>query len=207
MVYVGQSVDIERRWKEERTRNENTYITRAIRKYGIKNFTFEVLELCSIEELDAKEQEYIKKFNSNIDGYNLTLGGQKNKRIYKWYVPLIINELKNTNITELDIGLKYNLSDQAVSDINVGKTYTQENEEYPLRKKPTKEILMEKTMISKEELQNDIYTEHMDMKNLCEKYQISEKQIRVYCNRFELKTPSKLKADEKKTVKGPRQQM
>lgn len=57
---------------------------RAIRKYGIDNFIYEVL--CSVrasskkklkQSLDTLESFYIKKYNSNgANGYNLTSGGE-----------------------------------------------------------------------------------------------------------------------------------
>ena len=53
---------------------------------GVENFSFEVIEECSIEELNEKEQFYIKKYNSYIDfpnsnGYNLTLGGDGTRKV------------------------------------------------------------------------------------------------------------------------------
>lgn len=33
-----------------------TKISLAIHKYGLNNFTFEILELCKVEELNEKEQ-------------------------------------------------------------------------------------------------------------------------------------------------------
>lgn len=75
---IGQSRDIERRWKYHKTNFQNptydTYLYRAIRKYGLKNFSFEVLELCKEQELNDKEMFWIKKFNSFKNGYNCTTG-------------------------------------------------------------------------------------------------------------------------------------
>ena len=78
-VYIGQSINIARRWKEHRSRanNNDTPLYRAINKYGLENFTFEILEECSVSELNEKEIYWIKYYNStnrNI-GYNLTTGG------------------------------------------------------------------------------------------------------------------------------------
>lgn len=90
-VYIGQSVDIERRW---RTHKESTYnknkpsynypLSRAMRKYGIENFSFEVLEICDTDKLDELEMEYISMYNSyinaeNSNGYNQTYGGDGNR--------------------------------------------------------------------------------------------------------------------------------
>ena len=61
-IYVGQSIDIEERWKQHRWKafncNEVGYhsaIHAAMRKYGLDNFAYEVLEQCAAEELDEKE--------------------------------------------------------------------------------------------------------------------------------------------------------
>lgn len=48
----------------------------AIQKYGFENFTVEILEECLLEELDVKEAEYIKKYNSLVPcGYNIYPSG------------------------------------------------------------------------------------------------------------------------------------
>lgn len=81
--YIGQSSMIERRWSEEkRNKNNGKKLEKAINKYGIKNFSFEILEECLQEELNLKEMNYIEKFNSVKNGYNITLGGE-GYRLYK----------------------------------------------------------------------------------------------------------------------------
>lgn len=79
-VYIGQSINIEHRWKEhiQEAKNgiRNYALYNAMRKYGIENFSFEIIEECSEKELDEKEVYYIKEYNSYYDGYNSTLGGQ-----------------------------------------------------------------------------------------------------------------------------------
>ena len=62
-VYIGQSINIPKRFGEHKrnafNKNTHTYyypLYKAIRLYGIDNFTFEVLEQCSIEDLTSKEQ-------------------------------------------------------------------------------------------------------------------------------------------------------
>ena len=50
----------------------------AIRKYGVENFTFEVLQdnIADFEELDKAEVYWINYYNTFIKGYNSNLGGQ-----------------------------------------------------------------------------------------------------------------------------------
>ena len=82
-VYIGQTNDIERRWKEhERTfKNNDEVLYRAMRKHGFENFSFEILMLCEEDLLDLMEIYYIKMYNSyiyaeNSNGYNMTKGGE-----------------------------------------------------------------------------------------------------------------------------------
>ena len=83
--YIGQSTDIERRFAQhkspyERERFSEKPLYKAIAKYGINNFSFEILEECPVEELSQKEEYYIKKYNSlcHKNGYNIRSGGEKN---------------------------------------------------------------------------------------------------------------------------------
>lgn len=78
--YIGQSIDIYSRWqqhKSELNRNKhcNNKLQNAWNKYGEKNFSFNILEKCNFSDLDKKEQDYISKYNSYYDGYNLDFGG------------------------------------------------------------------------------------------------------------------------------------
>lgn len=87
--YVGQSINVDKRvnehfWKAriENDRSYNTAIHQAIRKYGKDNFKVEILEECSYEELDLKEQYYISKMNTiSPNGYNILAGGQAKRAI------------------------------------------------------------------------------------------------------------------------------
>lgn len=56
----------------------NNHLYSAMRKYGLENFTFNVIEECRNEDLDDREIYWIKQYNSNDAdyGYNNTGGGQ-----------------------------------------------------------------------------------------------------------------------------------
>lgn len=107
--YIGQAVDYERRIKEHQRRyaeetlkSERSHFYRAIRKYGIENFVFSILKECAIEDLNTLEREYIKKYNSLENGYNMTEGGQNdrpNKKLQEEDV-IFLRELYNSK-TEL----------------------------------------------------------------------------------------------------------
>lgn len=79
-VYIGQSVDIENRFKmhEWHLKNNchvNRYLQRSWNKHGSINFNFEIIERCPEEELTEKEIFYIEKYRKTIQVYNLTDGG------------------------------------------------------------------------------------------------------------------------------------
>lgn len=82
MLYIGQSVDIQKRWIEHRYElnkgiHINKHLQRAWNKYGQDAFVFSILELCDEEDLNNLETEYIASYKSNNEeyGYNLTIGG------------------------------------------------------------------------------------------------------------------------------------
>jgi len=80
--YIGQSVNIERRWMQHKETMNNPYIDAYnrelysdMRVFGLDNFLFEILEECSLEELNNKEKYWIQYYNSYENGYNSTRGG------------------------------------------------------------------------------------------------------------------------------------
>ena len=46
--------------------------------FGADNFDYEIIDNCSQEELNEKEQYYIQKYNSIENGYNYQFGGYNN---------------------------------------------------------------------------------------------------------------------------------
>jgi len=85
--YIGQSNDIEHRWKAHKYAlnsncHDNDYLQKSWNKYGCDNFKFYIVELCDVERLDEREVYYIDFYDTlNRDnGYNLTSGGGANKR-------------------------------------------------------------------------------------------------------------------------------
>ena len=84
-IYIGKTEHIDpiKRWKEhikdsKRERNKNRPIYKAINKYGVENFSFEILE-----ETDKPEQQeiyYISLYDSYKNGYNATIGRRWNTK-------------------------------------------------------------------------------------------------------------------------------
>lgn len=98
---------------------------RAIRKYGLDNFEFSVIEECAIIELDEKEEFYIQQYNTVIPyGYNMSLGGQPQRHFLKLDAERLAQlkiELRDTDIPIKQLAQKYDISHQVVYDINNGK--------------------------------------------------------------------------------------
>ena len=77
--YVGQSVNIKRRWMKHKCPSSITndrIINKAYRKYGFDNFDYQVIEECSEEMLDEREKYWINNLNPV---YNMNEGGTGNK--------------------------------------------------------------------------------------------------------------------------------
>ena len=88
--YIGQTTkSIEERWNRHKRDafNKEKYnyeypLYRAFRKYGIENFSFEIIEECETSELNEKEIYWINYYNSaKSKGYNQSLGGKGNKTL------------------------------------------------------------------------------------------------------------------------------
>lgn len=158
-VYIGQSTDIYRRLSEhwasanasednlnERTKRDYLLpIHRAMRKYGYGNTCLEILERCSKDLLDEREKYWIDFYQSanRKYGYNLSYGGQdsfglKGERhsraiLTQKQVDEIKDLLRYKKITMKEIAIQYDVSTVAITNINRGKTWYVEKEQYPIR--------------------------------------------------------------------------
>ena len=83
-IYIGQSINIERRFKTyKNTSNSKNQIklNRSFIKYGVENHVFEIIEECSKEKLQIRErywQEYYNVLSSN--GLNLFYASTENTK-------------------------------------------------------------------------------------------------------------------------------
>lgn len=78
-IYIGQSADIQARWWSHKGKSQKrTYLSSAIEKHGLENFSFEILIKCPIESLDFFEAAFITSYNAcdRKIGYNLIPGGK-----------------------------------------------------------------------------------------------------------------------------------
>ena len=72
-VYIGQSIDIERRFRHYKRMicKEQIKIHNSLLKYGVDAHIFEVLELCDTEDLNNRERHYQDLYDSVANGLNL----------------------------------------------------------------------------------------------------------------------------------------
>lgn len=62
---------------EQEKAGVTSYLHRAMAKYGVDNFSFEVIEQVSNEKLNEREQYWIAFYDCTIpNGYNMTKGGE-----------------------------------------------------------------------------------------------------------------------------------
>lgn len=81
--YIGKTNNSYRRWKDHQrlavTPNHKEYdkaLYQAMRKYGIENFEFEIIEELKDYSISREREKYwIQYFNSYNNGYNENLGG------------------------------------------------------------------------------------------------------------------------------------
>lgn len=70
-VYIGQGTDIQRRFKEYLTLTSKiknqTKMYNSLIKYGVENHTFEIIEGCSVEDLNCRER-YWQDFYDVLNG-------------------------------------------------------------------------------------------------------------------------------------------
>lgn len=74
-VYIGQTIDEEKRKSEHRRCTNDCLFHRAIKKYGWDNFEYEVIERVDSEKLNEREIYWISEYNSCEFGYNVSIGG------------------------------------------------------------------------------------------------------------------------------------
>jgi group I intron endonuclease len=91
-VYIGQAADVSKRWSDHRRKVESNkpqqVIHRAMIKYGLDNFSFEVIANCkTLDDANEIETALVKQYDSfirNGKGYNATLGGMNAPKSDEW---------------------------------------------------------------------------------------------------------------------------
>ena len=100
MVYIGSSIEVERRWRQhkeasinEKDHHYNYPLMIAFREFGIANFTFEVIDtLPDYQAMIKAEHDWIVKENCIVpNGYN-----QTDKTDSPMFDPVVAKKMSNT---------------------------------------------------------------------------------------------------------------
>jgi group I intron endonuclease len=88
-VYIGQSIDLDKRKSEYQkiyAIKGQPKIYHSLIKYGFENHKFEIIEECSLEQINKREIYWISFYNSVDEGLNCLhggIGGNKNEETKK----------------------------------------------------------------------------------------------------------------------------
>ena len=125
-VYIGSSIDISNReykhfWMLNKNSHDNKHLQNSYNHHGKDNFLFEVVEFCGSEELIVKENEYIKKYNSNNEffGYNLALVNEFRRNTYN-------NEVK-VNLSKHNLNFNGNFIKFSLTSLIDNTTHVYDN--------------------------------------------------------------------------------
>lgn len=91
-IYIGQAKDYNQRWRQHKweTNRERPrmIINKAMKKYGIEKFVYEVIATCKdIEDANEIETLLVKQYESHIStrkGYNVSNGGSNAPKTEEW---------------------------------------------------------------------------------------------------------------------------
>ncbi len=143
-VYVGQSKDIEKRYREHISslslKSASVKLNSAVLLFGMPTLT--IIEECTTEYLTSKEEEYITKFNSVALGFN-TMSRSGNAPEYSGenapgaiysnvQIEAVFNLLLNPLNTVASISSITGVSISAIAQVSSGATHSWLNLKFPV---------------------------------------------------------------------------
>lgn len=98
-IYIGQSSNIEKRisYYSGLQCAEQQKIYASLKKYGWKNHKFEIIEICTSENIDDREKYWISYYKSSSDNHLNILNGGKGSSGRVWTRELR-DKLRNANL-------------------------------------------------------------------------------------------------------------
>lgn len=112
-IYIGQAKNIESRWRDYYGLYSSvigqTKLYRSFVKYGVENHTFEIIEECTIEELNCKERDWQDFYDVLNGGLNCILQDTLEK-------PRYISEETRKKMSEAQKGCKSYLYGKKLSE-------------------------------------------------------------------------------------------
>lgn len=211
--YIGQSVNIYKRWQSEKEaafnpRHEayNYPLSCAFRKYGIENFSFNILEECQREELNEKEIYWIAQYDSYNNGYNQTPGGDTVLHMCKLtpqkaleIIEILSKDVEGV-VSHRQLAKDYGVSADTIQAINAGRQWYNDNYNYPLHVSKYdpryKQVSLKKEKniklppISKEELEQLLIENNGNFTQVGRILNISDNGLRKWCKKLDLPTHS-----------------
>lgn len=188
--YIGQTNDLNRRWKEHcnYNKNQNQAISRAIKKYGKSNFEIEILEECKVENVNNKEIKWIKKYNTYKGyGYNCHIGGLNHTginhplcKIDKTTALKILKDRKNKNKTHRELSKKFKINRKTIGKIITGDHGICNQIKWNYYEDKLKNKIKSKSKIKK--ILKDRKNKKVGYKKLKEKYGLSNNTIKSIIN-------------------------
>ena len=191
-IYIGQTNNLKRRFSEHKARgykiDYHKVLYYAFDKYGIENFSFNMIE--EVEDCDAncREQYWIAYYDSFENGYNMTEGGDvpptlkgiKHPRCSHSIdvIQLVKQLLKETTLSTKEIANLTNYNISSINRINLGELHYDENIEYPIRKEQTKINKAERANL----IINDLLNTTLTQKQIASKYGVGRTTITAINN-------------------------
>ena len=185
-IYIGQTNNPTRRFQEHRAKGygqeEEKVLYKAFDKYGIENFSFEIIE--ETKDYNEREKYWIKFYNCTTpNGYNMSEGGENPPTFYGKDHPLCSHSedtvllvkkmLKETKISSKEIANLTGYNTSSINRINLGELWFDENEVYPLRKEGTYQSKKERCIAIIEDL---LHTD-MSQKEIANKHGVSRTTV------------------------------
>lgn len=118
-LYIGKTNrTIQERFKEHcrdylKRENEKRPLYSAMKKYGIRNFSIELIEECALNEAEIREKYWIEFYGSFKYGYNATLGGDGKAYIDRDLVIKTYQELQ----TIKSVAKQMSIDEKTIRDI------------------------------------------------------------------------------------------
>lgn len=123
-IYIGQSRNIEKRFKEYKSINnskEQIKLYRSFKKYGYENHVFEIIEECLFEELNFKERYYQDLYDVINKGLNCILTKTD-------ILPIIFSKETRNKISKSNLGKKHSEETKLkISNSKIGKKLSEEH--------------------------------------------------------------------------------
>lgn len=142
--YIGESENIKIRYRHHmyayKNMNDNNYYSLLytdMRKFGVDNFHFYILENCDKSELLNRESYYIEKYNTIKNGYNSVMLKNGHIERYDKYSSETIEQIQKyllQNMSVTNVSKTLHVPRTTVSMINNGNMHFDAMLSYPLYK-------------------------------------------------------------------------